>query len=237
MLEESAARGRGSIRRLSGVVRIFQFAVEVRHPIGIYPEIANFVLYRRQRTPNYGDRRPGHGRRSDRRFLYTAVRSGKLAGLLEKTERGRIDAGRQTMLRKVCEINISVSSDYEKARNFPKRYIAHMLVVLEAMGFSKEEFAALGVDREIVIRIKEAFEAGGTIEEVSALISDGMVDVGFIAGTPRDCVKPLEEMCAYAQKYGFDQICLAKLGPDYEEAITVLARDLLPSIVQRRGID
>ena len=144
-----------------------------------------------------------------------------------------MDAGRQTTIKKVCEINISVSHDYEKARNFPKRYIAHMLVVLEAMGFSNEEFQALGVARETVIQIRQAFETGGTIEQVSALITDGMVDVGFIAGTPRDCVKPLEEMCAYAQEYGFDQICLAKLGPDYEEAITVLARDLLPSIVQR----
>lgn len=166
-------------------------------------------------------------------FFIPLVRSGKLAALLEKTERGRMDAGRQTTIKKVCEINISVSSDYEKARSFPKRYIAHMLVVLEAMGFSNEEFQALGVARETVIQIRQAFETGGTIEQVSALITDGMVDVGFIAGTPRDCVKPLEEMCAYAQEYGFDQICLAKLGPDYEEAITVLARDLLPSIVQR----
>ena len=166
-------------------------------------------------------------------FFMPLVRSNKLAGLLEKTESGRKDAGRPTALRKVCEINISVSNDYEKARSFPKRYIAHMLVVLEAMGFSKEQFGALGVDRETVIRIKGAFEAGGTIEEVSTLISDTMVDIGFIAGTPRDCIKPLEEMCADAQEYGFDQICLAKLGPDYEEAITVLSRDLLPSIVQR----
>jgi 5,10-methylenetetrahydromethanopterin reductase len=165
-------------------------------------------------------------------FFKPLVHSGRLAGLLEKTERGRKDAGRQTKLRKVCEINISISNDYEKARSFPKRYIAHMLVVLEAMGFSNEEFQALGIERETVIQIKQAFEAGGTIEQVSALISDAMVDIGFIAGTPRDCVKPLEEMCAYAQEYGFDQICLAKLGPDYEEAITVLARDLLPSIVQ-----
>jgi alkanesulfonate monooxygenase SsuD/methylene tetrahydromethanopterin reductase-like flavin-dependent oxidoreductase (luciferase family) len=160
------------------------------------------------------------------------VRSGKLAGLLEKTERGRKDAGRQTKLRKVCEINISVSNDYEKARSFPKRYIAHMLVVLEAMGFTNEEFKALGVDRPTVIQIKRAFESGGTIEQVSALISDTMVDIGFIAGTPRDCIKSLEEMCAYAQEYGFDQICLGKLGPNYEEAMTILARDLLPSIVQ-----
>jgi 5,10-methylenetetrahydromethanopterin reductase len=164
-------------------------------------------------------------------FFIPLVRSGKLAGLLGKTERGRTDAGRQTTLRKVCEINISVSRDYNKARSFPKRYIAHMLVVLEAMGFSDEEFNALGVDRKTVIQIKEAFEVGGTIEQVSSLISDAMVDIGFIAGTPRDCIKPLEEMCAYAQQFGFDQICLAKLGPDYEEAITVLSSDLLPSIV------
>jgi len=166
-------------------------------------------------------------------FFIPLVRSGRLAGLLEKTEHGRKNAGRRTPLRKVCEINISVSNDYDKARNFPKRYIAHMLVVLEAMGFSDEEFNALGIDRKTVIEIKEAFEAGGTIEQVSSLISDAMVDIGFIAGTPRDCIKPLEEMCAYAQQFGFDQICLAKLGPDYEEAITVLSRDLLPSIVQR----
>jgi alkanesulfonate monooxygenase SsuD/methylene tetrahydromethanopterin reductase-like flavin-dependent oxidoreductase (luciferase family) len=147
-------------------------------------------------------------------FFIPLLRSGKLAGLLAKTERGRMDVGRQTTLRKVCEINISVSNDYNKARTFPKRYIAHMLVVLEAMGFSNEEFSALGVDRQSVTQIKEAFEAGGTIEQVSSLISDAMVDVGFIAGTPRDCIQPLEEMCAHAREFGFDQICLAKLGPD-----------------------
>jgi hypothetical protein len=43
-------------------------------------------------------------------------------------------------------------------------------------------------------------------------------------------------MCSYARDYGFDQICLAKLGPDYKEAITVLAQEILPSIVQRGNI-
>jgi 5,10-methylenetetrahydromethanopterin reductase len=164
-------------------------------------------------------------------FFIPLVRSGKLASLLEKAESGRIAASPQTQLRKVCEINISISNDREKARSFPKRYIAHMLVVLEAMGFSDGEFAALGVERATVLRIKRAFEAGGTIEDVAALISDKMVDAGFIAGTPGDCAAALEEMCARAQELGFDQICLAKLGPDYEEAITLLSRDLLPAIV------
>ena len=165
-------------------------------------------------------------------FFIPLVRSNKLAALLEKTERGRTAAGRQHELRKVCEINISVSNDAGRARAFPKRYIAHMLVVLEAMGFTESEFAALGVERETVQRIKHAFETGGTIQDVAALVSDEMVDAGFIAGTPRECVAALAEMCARAQEFGFNQICLAKLGPDYEEAIKILSRDLLPSVAR-----
>ncbi|MEX0806289.1 MAG: LLM class flavin-dependent oxidoreductase [Candidatus Binatia bacterium] len=166
-------------------------------------------------------------------FFIPLVRSGRLPGLMEKAERGRKDSGRQTKLRRVCEINISVSNDYDKARAFPKRYIAHMLVVLEAMGFSDEEFIALGIDPGRVKGVKAAFESGGTIDQAAELVTDAMVDAGFIAGTPGDCIEALTEMCGFAQQFGFDQICLAKLGPDYEEAITILSRDLLPAIVQR----
>ena len=166
-------------------------------------------------------------------FFIPLVRSGKLQQLLEAAELGKSESKRQTNLRKVCEINISVCNDYARARNFPKRYIAHMLLVLDALGFSDAEFRALSIDPEAVKKIKAAFSAGGTIEDVAPMITDAMVDAGFIAGRPRDCIEKLEAMCSYAQAYGFDQICLAKLGPDYEEAITLLAQDILPSILQR----
>jgi 5,10-methylenetetrahydromethanopterin reductase len=166
-------------------------------------------------------------------FFIPLVKSGKLQRLLDAAELGKGESKRQTDLRKVCEINISVSNDYERARVFPRRYLAHMLLVLDALGFSDEEFSALKIDPEAVKKIKAAFSAGGTIEDVEPMITDPMVDAGFIAGRPRDCIEKLEEMCLYAQAYGFDQICLAKLGPDYEEAITILARDILPSIVER----
>ena len=166
-------------------------------------------------------------------FFIPLVRSGKLRGLLDAAELGKTEANRQTDLRKVCEINISVSSDREKARIFPRRYIAHMLLVLDALGFSDEEFAALNIDPGAVRKIKTSFSAGGTIEEVAPTITEAMVDAGFIAGSPRDCIEKLEEMCSHAQAYGFNQICLAKLGPNYEEAINILAQDILPSIVKR----
>ncbi len=167
-------------------------------------------------------------------FFIPLVRSGKLPSLLNQAERGKTESGRDLRFKKVCEINISVSSDYEQARAFPKRYIAHMLLVLEAMGFSDSEFNALGIDPPSVRKIKAAFAAGGTIENVAPMISDAMVDAGFIAGRPGECREALEEMCARAQEYGFDQICLAKLGPDYHEAIEILSRDLLPGIIGRR---
>ena len=169
-------------------------------------------------------------------FFIPLVRSGKLRQLLEAAELGRAESNRQTSPRKVCEINVSVSDDYERARIFPKRYIAHMLLVLDALGFSDSEFRALDIEPEAVKNIKAAFAAGGTIEDVAPIITDAMVDAGFIAGRPRDCIEKLEEMCSHAQDYGFDQICLAKLGPDYQQAITLLAEEMLPSIVQRRDL-
>ena len=167
-------------------------------------------------------------------FFIPLVRSGKLRQLLAAAELGKTESNRQTSLRKVCEINISVSDDYERARIFPKRYIAHMLLVLDALGFSDAEFRGLNIEPEAVGKIKAAFTAGGTIEDVAPLITDAMVDAGFIAGRPRDCMERLQEMCSYAQDYGFDQICLAKLGPDYTEAITLLAEQILPSIAPQR---
>ena len=165
-------------------------------------------------------------------FFIPLVRSGKLQPLLQAADIGRTESNREAGLKRVCEINISVSSDRERARVFPRRYIAHMLLVLEALGFSDQEFSALNIEPEAIEKIKAAFVRGGTIEDVAPWITDAMLDAGFIAGTPRDCIEKLEEMCGHAQAYGFDQICLAKLGPDYEEAITLLSRDILPSIVQ-----
>jgi hypothetical protein len=107
-----------------------------------------------------------------------------------------------------------------------------MLVVLDAMGFSDADYSQLGIEPASVQNVKQAFAEGQTIDTVAPMISDAMVDAGFIAGTPAQCRAALEELCARAEEYGFDQICLAKLGPDYPEAIETLAQELLPGIVQ-----
>jgi alkanesulfonate monooxygenase SsuD/methylene tetrahydromethanopterin reductase-like flavin-dependent oxidoreductase (luciferase family) len=98
------------------------------------------------------------------------------------------------------------------------------------MGFTAEEFSKLGVEPGAVRDIKQMFEQGKSIEEAASLVTDGMVDAGFIAGKPKDCIEKIEEMCDQAANYGFDQVCFAKLGPDYNESIEILGKDLLPSI-------
>src|SRR5688572_7817926 len=96
--------------------------------------------------------------------------------------------------------------------------------------FDSEHASLVVVYPAAVHDIKQMFEHGQTIEEAASLVTDKMVDAGFIAGRPKDCVEKVEEMCEQAASYGFDQICFAKLGPDYTEAIEILGNDLLPSI-------
>lgn len=165
-------------------------------------------------------------------FFIPLVKSGRLRGLLENADRAKKICDPNRKLKKVCEINVSVSRNYEKARIFPKRYIAHMLLVLQAMGFTDDEFAQLGIDPHGVSKVKDAFDEGKTIEKVAPMISDSMVDAGFIAGRPKDCVEKLHEMCDHAAKLGFAQVCLAKLGPNYQESIKILAREILPAVLQ-----
>ena len=53
-------------------VGVLQPAPEFQHSIGLCSEVADFILLRRQRPANYGDRRPRDGWCSDRRLLQTA---------------------------------------------------------------------------------------------------------------------------------------------------------------------
>jgi hypothetical protein len=54
-------------------------------------------------------------------------------------------------LRKVCELNVSISSDRDKAIEFPRRQVSHSILQWEALGFTAEEYAQLGVRREQVL--------------------------------------------------------------------------------------
>jgi len=158
------------------------------------------------------------------------LKAGRLPDMLEATDRAAKEINPNKRLRKVCELNVSISSDRRKAIEFPKRQVAHSILQWEALGFTREEYAKMGVERTQVLKLKEAFEAGATVEEASKLVTEHMVKTYYAAGTPEEVRDQIIELAGAAGRLGYDHIAFAKLGPDYEEAINLLADQVVPAL-------
>jgi alkanesulfonate monooxygenase SsuD/methylene tetrahydromethanopterin reductase-like flavin-dependent oxidoreductase (luciferase family) len=158
------------------------------------------------------------------------LKAGRLPGMLATAEEAARKLDPTKRLRKVCELNVSISRDREKAIEFPKRQVAHSILQWEALGFTAEEYARMGVRREQVLQLKRAFESGATIEEAAKLVTELMVKTYYAAGRPEEVRDQIIELVGAAGRLGYDQVAFAKLGPDYEEAINLLAKDVLPGL-------
>jgi alkanesulfonate monooxygenase SsuD/methylene tetrahydromethanopterin reductase-like flavin-dependent oxidoreductase (luciferase family) len=158
------------------------------------------------------------------------LRAGRLSGMLATADQAARAVNPGKRLRKACELNVSISSDRAKAIEFPKRQVAHSILQWEALGFTPEEYAKMGVRREQVLQLKQAFESGATVEEASELVTEHMVKTYYAAGTPEEVRDQIIELASAAGKFGYDHIAFAKLGPDYEEAINLLAGEVVPAL-------
>ena len=158
------------------------------------------------------------------------LRAGRLPGMLRAAEEAAKEVNPSKRLLKVCELNVSISSDRAKAMEFPKRQVAHSILQWEAVGFTQEEYAKMGVAREQVLRLKEAFTAGATVEQASSLVTEPMVKSYYAAGRPEEVRDQIIELVCAAGRLGYDHVAFAKLGPDYEEAINLLADQVVPAV-------
>ncbi len=158
------------------------------------------------------------------------LKAGRLPGMLAAADQAAKEQDPNKRLRKVCELNVSISRDRAKAVEFPKRQVAHSILQWEAMGFTAEEYSKMGVERAQVLKLKEAFTTGATVEEASALVTEHMVRTYYAAGTPEEVRDQILELAATAGRLGYDHIAFAKLGPDYEEAIHLLAKNVVPAL-------
>jgi alkanesulfonate monooxygenase SsuD/methylene tetrahydromethanopterin reductase-like flavin-dependent oxidoreductase (luciferase family) len=86
-----------------------------------------------------------------------------------------------------------------------------------------------------VLKLKEAFAAGATVEDASALVTEHMVRTYYAAGRPEEVREQIIELVGAAGRLGYDHVAFAKLGPDYEEAITLLVDQVLPSLAKQAG--
>lgn len=158
------------------------------------------------------------------------LKAGRLEAMLAAADAAAkaVDPGKR--LRRVCELNVSISASRERALDFPRRQVAHSILQWEALGFTPEEYARMGVKREQVLKLKEAFESGATVEQAAALVSDHMVRCYYAAGKPEEVRDQIIELVGAAGKLGYDHVAFAKLGPDYEEAISLLANQVVPAL-------
>jgi len=162
------------------------------------------------------------------------LKAGRLPGMLATADQAARQVNPNKRLRKVCELNVSISSDHGKAIEFPKRQVAHSILQWEALGFTSEEYAKMGVAREQVLKLKEAFTAGATVEEASALVTEHMVKTYYAAGRPEEVRDQIIELVGAAGQLGYDHVAFAKLGPDYDEAINLLADQVVPALYKTR---
>jgi alkanesulfonate monooxygenase SsuD/methylene tetrahydromethanopterin reductase-like flavin-dependent oxidoreductase (luciferase family) len=158
------------------------------------------------------------------------LKAGRLAGMIATAEQAASEISPDKRLRKICELNVSISRDRAMAIEFPKRQVSHSILQWEALGFTADEYARMGVHREQVLRLKEAFESGATVEQASELVTEHMVKTYYAAGTPEEVRDQIIELTRAAARLGYDQVAFAKLGPDYEEAINLLAKQVVPAL-------
>ena len=164
-------------------------------------------------------------------YFISMLKLGRLEAAMAGADAAAQSADPQKRLRKVCEMNLAVSDEPGEALAEAKKYAAHHMVSLQALGYSPDEFAHIGVDNEQVNRIRAALNSGMTFEQASRdLVTDSMAQACFIAGRPSECVEPILELAAAAERLGFDQISFAKLGRDYAKVIRFLSAEVLPRL-------
>jgi alkanesulfonate monooxygenase SsuD/methylene tetrahydromethanopterin reductase-like flavin-dependent oxidoreductase (luciferase family) len=162
------------------------------------------------------------------RFLSTA-KAGALWPLMDVFNTAATDAGKGE-LPKVAEVKLSVHQDHEFARSYVRARAGSRLAGLTQLGFTPEQVAQLGIERDELRKLEGWVEAHGRGPEVAELTTDAMLDAMFVAGDPAYCRERLAEVSALASEYGFEQLMFSELGADPAEGLRLLSEEILPSL-------
>ena len=157
------------------------------------------------------------------------LRSGRLDSLLAIARAAAQTKQPGKSLFDICELDIAISRDRQRALQFARPYVAGILLNLERVGFSDDEFQNLGIAPRLVLSLKQACAGGATVHAASTLIPDDAVTSCFVAGSPEECRDQIAALIDQAERLNFGQIAFAKLGPDYDDAIKLLRHQVLPA--------
>jgi 5,10-methylenetetrahydromethanopterin reductase len=166
-------------------------------------------------------------------FPTTLVRQGALDLAMTKFAQARrpLDSGRH--FTKVLHLHVSVSRDGAAAKRCAKPMGAGALIQGHLL---RQRMVKLPVPEETMAAITTAHGAGKPLDAMMDLVSDDLLaEVGtVIAGTPAECIAGIDEMLRAAKSHRFDIIDMASpLGPDWDEAIDLICREIIPELERR----
>ena len=159
-----------------------------------------------------------------------ALRTGRVPELLDIFDSSVPDTSDLDSVPRVAEIKISLSRDQEKAREFVRESAGHRVLNMYRQGYTHDDIEKLGVALPDVERLDAAESRGVAGKELDDLVTDSMVDAIFIAGTPGDCLERMVEVKEIAKSQGFGQLMFSELGPDVDEALSLLCGEIMPSL-------
>ena len=158
-----------------------------------------------------------------------ALRTGRVPEMLQAFDAAK-RPGKVSDGPKIAEIKISLSNDREAAREFVKESAGHRVLNMYRRGYSHEDIQKLGVCLEDVEQLDQADQAGVSDAGFDDLVTDEMIDAIFIAGKPQECVERMIEVQNIAQDQGFHQLMFSELGPDIDEALSLLCDEVIPAL-------
>lgn len=159
-----------------------------------------------------------------------ALRTGRVPEHLDIFDRA-VPAGKDpASVPKVAEIKISLSRDNDKARDFVKENTGNRILAMYRQGYTHEDIESLGVAIPDVERLDEVEKRRADPREFRSMVTDSMVDAMFIAGTPGECLERMLAVRDTAQKQGFSQLMFSELGPDVDEAVSLLCDHIVPNM-------
>ena len=159
-----------------------------------------------------------------------ALRTGRVPGLLDIFDQAAPPERQGETIPKVAEIKISLSRDGGAAREFVKESAGHRVLNMYRQGYTHDDIERLGVTIPDIERLDLAEKRGVSEEDFDALVTDSMIDAIFIAGTPGDCLERMLEVRDTAREQGFGQLMFSELGPDVDEAISLLCDEVIPAL-------
>ncbi len=119
---------------------------------------------------------------------------------------------------------LSLSAERQAASDTLRDMVAYFGPYMEP-----DALAAAGVDHRDFAPIKALIDRN-RYAEAKALVSDGMLRLGLV-GAPRDVIRQIERLA----ELGIDEVNLGgPLGPDPEEAIRLMGREVIPYFRSRR---